>query len=490
MRRYGQGRSTRRTGSISRRGSTRRRAVPRAGVLFALLAGLALLAQGYASASPTTNLRASLASLAGSSDVSLTGPSFAFEGNTKTFTYSWSDPSPSVVVAHAVDCGPSGVVSNDVFAPATLSGSFACTFRDDSGSSPFEISASVTVDTGETGTGYTYISVFNMPPSVKLTGPTQASEGGTASFSYTWTDPGAADTFPDLGHAVDCGPSGTVSNDVFSPATRTGSFDCTFVDDSGSGVFTITATVRDDDGGAGARTAGIAVANVAPVVASSALEFSAALKAASCGAPSDTTATLTVSFSDPGTVDTQTAGVDWGDGSVESLGSVTSPFSATHTYASAGTHTATVTITDNDGASSTPVEVSGTASAGGGGYTGRFLPPLGEGKKPDVFQYGRTIPVKVRFWDCQGLPAEDLSPTITMRWVSGDSAPPSTEVVPSSSSAEDVGNTMTWNGNKYIFRLDTTSFTDDRNSVWEIVVRIETAPSVFQEETTLIKLKG
>jgi len=60
------------------------------------------------------------------------------------------------------------------------------------------------------------------------------------------------------------------------------------------------------------------------------------------------------SFTDPGTLDTHTATVDWGDGSppeaaavTESSGSGT--VSGTHGYATSGTYTVTVTVRDKDG---------------------------------------------------------------------------------------------------------------------------------------------
>jgi hypothetical protein len=132
-------------------------------------------------------------------------------------------------------------------------------------------------------------------PSVTLTGPAAANEGDTKSYSYSWTDPGSGDTFPVAGNSVDCGPKGTASDAVFTPATKTGSFKCTFSDDSGAGTFAVKATVGDDDGGSGTDTVNVAVANVAPTIA-----FTAAPATANEG----DTKTYNFSIDDPATGET------------------------------------------------------------------------------------------------------------------------------------------------------------------------------------------
>jgi len=67
-----------------------------------------------------------------------------------------------------------------------------------------------------------------------------------------------------------------------------------------------------------------------------------------------TPVTLTATFSDPGVNDAAWSyAIDWGDGSLQTMGSTTSqasPITATHTYTAAGTSTVRVTVTDKDGA--------------------------------------------------------------------------------------------------------------------------------------------
>src|SRR6266536_6103402 len=69
-------------------------------------------------------------------------------------------------------------------------------------------------------------------------------------------------------NSVDCGVNGTPSNEVFTPATKSGSFDCTWSDDSGAGTAAVKATVGDDDAGTDTDTVNVTVGNVAPTTPS------------------------------------------------------------------------------------------------------------------------------------------------------------------------------------------------------------------------------
>jgi hypothetical protein len=63
------------------------------------------------------------------------------------------------------------------------------------------------------------------------------------------------------------------------------------------------------------------------------------------------TTSIQVAFTDPGVLDTHTATIDWGDGVVVDLGTVTSPFTASTVFATNGARTAHVCVADNDGGS-------------------------------------------------------------------------------------------------------------------------------------------
>jgi hypothetical protein len=108
----------------------------------------------------------------------------------------------------------------------------------------------------------------------------------------------------------------------------------------------------------------VQVRNVPPqlgtttVVDSLGRDLTAAGGAALIGLP----ITLSLSFTDPGVADTQTARVEWGDGSSntsfttfsDAHGGAIGRLQQAHTFASAGTFTITATVTDDDGGA-TPV---------------------------------------------------------------------------------------------------------------------------------------
>ena len=76
-------------------------------------------------------------------------PLAANEGDTKHYTYTFTDPGTDVWT-HSVSCGNGGVVSNDDFMPlGAKSGSFDCTWADDmpTGTASDEVLVRATVKT-------------------------------------------------------------------------------------------------------------------------------------------------------------------------------------------------------------------------------------------------------------------------------------------------------------------------------------------------------
>ena len=115
----------------------------------------------------------------------------------------------------------------------------------------------------------------------------------------------------------------------------------TYADNS---LFTVTLTATDDLGAVAVDTLLVTVENIVPEldeVADQALTLGEVLM-------------LTVGYSDPGVLDTQTVMVDWGDGLTEmlELAAGGSDFGLSHTFQTAGNFTVVVTITDKDGGTS------------------------------------------------------------------------------------------------------------------------------------------
>ena len=183
---------------------------------------------------------------------------------------------------------------------------------------------------------------FNQSPSHVLVVPLgPVAEDGLATFLVSFRDPNPSDT-----HSIeidwgDGSPTTTVTPNV---GPRHAVVSHQYLDDDPSGTsadfYTVEATVTDQCGASASRTAPQLVYNVGP----SNLQF-----ATTGPVDEGSAATLQLTFDDPGTLDTHTVEVDWGDG-YQTVGSATGgAFSSDHVYADDGQYTVGVRVTDDDG---------------------------------------------------------------------------------------------------------------------------------------------
>ena len=185
----------------------------------------------------------------------------------------------------------------------------------------------------------TSVTVTNVPPTVDC-GPDQtADEGYMIIFSGSFTDPGTNDT-----HTIewDFGDGTPAVTGTLTPKHAYGD----------NGVYTVTLTVTDDDGGVGTDNLVVTVNNVAPTATVSINQPNPQFIL-----PIVHTLTFDGSFTDPGWLDSHAATWDFGDGTVvpgivteENIEpDATGTTTADHVYSESGTYTVTLTITDDDG---------------------------------------------------------------------------------------------------------------------------------------------
>jgi hypothetical protein len=183
-------------------------------------------------------------------------------------------------------------------------------------------------DGGGNGTAHTCVTVtIQAPPVVSLPGgPTAGTtpEGSPLTVSAS-ADRGTTSWTEASGHCS------------FANAAA----QSTMVTCDDNGVYTLTFTADDTVNPPVSRSQALTVTNVAPTAA---LSFSSGPHP--LGAP----VTATVAITDPGSADTHTCSIDWGDGSTPDTPAVSAGgCSASHTSATAGTKTVVATVTDDDG---------------------------------------------------------------------------------------------------------------------------------------------
>lgn len=183
-----------------------------------------------------------------------------------------------------------------------------------------------------------YVYGQNQAPVVSFAGSTTINEGDTYTGSGSFTDPDSTSWSATVDYGDGSGSQPlTLSGQNFS-------LNHVYKD---NGTYTVSVSVTDDGGGTGTQTATVTVNNVAPTVGTVTVTPSPAHV--------NSTVNVNAAFSDPGTLDTHTATIDWGDGSSASNGTVTETngsgtVAGTHTYTTFGTYTITVTVKDKDNA--------------------------------------------------------------------------------------------------------------------------------------------
>jgi len=206
---------------------------------------------------------------------------------------------------------------------------------------------------GESGTAGEYVLTKNFSPVVTAPAIT-IDENGTATLSGFISDPDSLDTHT---VAITWAPGDTTTLNL---AAGNSSFSASrqYLDDVPTGtpsdVYPIGVMVTDNHGASGSASTSVTVNNVAPTLSNVSV---------TSGINENDIATLAGTFSDPGTQDTFTLTVDWGDGSLPesfSYPAGSSSFSQTHRYlddnpsgTASDTYTITGTLSDDDGGSVT-----------------------------------------------------------------------------------------------------------------------------------------
>ena len=175
-----------------------------------------------------------------------------------------------------------------------------------------------------------WIKIIAECPCAAMTIFGDLEEGTPITFDGSDSVPGAGEGVTIVQWDWDFGDDSTDQGEVVSH---------TYAD---NGSYEVRLTVTDSLGGTGTTTRTLVVSNLAPTVTAAEPQ------------EVDEGEELSIevaTFTDPGTLDTHIAEIDWGDGTAEDVGSVTGTVPGTHTYAddTGGPFTVTVTVIDDDG---------------------------------------------------------------------------------------------------------------------------------------------
>lgn len=271
------------------------------------------------------------------------------EDGSVTVTGSLTDASGLDTHTVSINWGDGGITTDVAVDPATRT--FSATYRyvDDNptgtASDAYTIGVTATDDDGGvSAAASTTVTVNNVAPdtvAIALS-ETTINEDGSVTVTGSFADVGSADTHT---VSIDWGDGSAATVLSFTGGERTFSATHKYLDDNptgtGSDVYTVAATVTDDDGGVGSASAEVTVNNVAPTATLTGDATGVRGQSRSFGG----------SFADVGTLDTHTASVDFGDGTgVQSVElNADGTFGLSHVFTATGTYTVTVAVQDDDG---------------------------------------------------------------------------------------------------------------------------------------------
>jgi len=258
--------------------------------------------------------------------VTISGAAQLDEGDVYTLDITTVDPGDDTISQIVVDWGD-GNVETFVGSPTQVTHTYA------DGVSNVSIVATATDEDGSWDSNTLSVTVNNVAPVLTISGAASVDEGDLYALALSVSaDPGV-DTITEI--AVDWG-DGTI--ETFAPGTTQATHTHTHTYADGDSVYSVTATVTDEDGTYASNALSVDVINVAPsLVISGDVTVS-----------EGATYVLSLAASDPGDDTISQWMIDWGDGHVETIAGNQSQ--VTYVFADGpNTYTISATATDEDG---------------------------------------------------------------------------------------------------------------------------------------------
>ena len=333
------------------------------------------------------------------------GPYSGNEGAANQLTGTASDAGSNDVLSRLWTYAPvsgvdAGATCSFLPGPTALSPTISCT---DDGT--FEVTLTVSDDDGGSDAADATVTLANVNPVATAGGPYSGNEGAAVGTTGTESDAGTNDG---LGRQWSYAPvsgvdPGATCAFIPGPSVLSPSVSCT--DD---GVYQLTLTVTDDDGGSGSSDAALTIANVAPVIAAPLTRLDGSALPATLIVAG--TLDLRATFGDAGSNDSHTAAIECEQGAgFAAVGSVGSPFDTGCTFTTVGTKLISVRVTDDDG----DADVQTHTLTVKYNFDG-FYAPVDRPTTMNVSKAGQAIPLKWRLTDANGHPVTTVA-AVTVR---------------------------------------------------------------------------
>ena len=278
-------------------------------------------------------------------------PAAINENDSTTVNGTFTDPGTLDTHKVVIDWGDGSATTSIDLAANVLTFSASHKYLDNkAANAAYTVGATITDKDSGSGNGSANVAVNNVAPANVTLSATPAiiNENESTTVSGSFTDPGTLDTH---NLVIDWGDGSTTTSIDLAANVFTFSASHKYLDNKAANApYTIGATVTDKDGGSGNGSASVTVNNVAPA--------NVTLSAAPPAINENDSTTVSGSFTDPGTSDTHTLVIDWGDGSATTsidLAANVLTFTSSHKYLdnkmANATYTIGATVTDKDGGS-------------------------------------------------------------------------------------------------------------------------------------------
>jgi len=385
--------------------------------------------------------------------VSLDPATFTDAGvaDTHTAEIDWGDGSPVEAGTLTQGAGSGSVDGSHVYADNGV----------------YTVTVTVTDDDAGVGSDTFTVTVNNVNPSVEAGADQSIVEGGSISLDpATFTDPGTADIHT---ATIDWGDGSPLEAGSLTQGAGSGSVAGSHAYGA-EGIFTVTVSVTDDDGGVGTDTFTVNVSDAGGPSVDAGPDV-VIDEGQSVSLPPST-------FVPAIGTDTHTASINWGDGTIEpgTVDDAADTVSGSHTYPQDGSFSVGVTVTNQDD----------TSGADSFNVTVNNVAPVVEAGADQAADVGATVSLDPATFTDPG--TEDIH-TATIDWGDGSPLEPGA-VTEASGSGTVAGSHVYTDPGTYTVTVDVADDDTSTADTFTVVVSSTGAPPEVISDLAAVAKSG